>query len=530
MKNKLIPLIGIFVFAFGIRLLTINDIGRTWDEMTYVALGRNTVNLMISGKYFKEIERGTKFPEYLWYELPDPPPLARYIYGIFSLGDVQGYDNKGQVILNYDMTYSRIASAFFGSLTVIFVVLLGFEFFSLYVALAAGVIFSMLPFFIGLSQVATVESFIMLTFTASVYIFTKTLQKISLKKIILTGIISGFALLTKYTNIFIFPLFLWIYGLWYFGSTKNTYSKKYNILLIFGLIISVSIITFIVLWPLIWFHYKEIIEYEIWLRYTSTKYPIPEVFFGRLMFVPKIYFLVQFLITTPVLVLFMFALGLYRILKIDKVAAMNELSRNKWVYLSLIAWFVIPFLQSFYNFRQHGVRYIIQIYAPLSLISAVGLEFIVTKISKKALFKLLSLGMVFIYLAVILFNMTPYYFDYFNELVGGAKNVSEEKSFQLGWWGEGQSEAFKYLIKNAPYGSRVGKPFYHPLVFPSSDRLVISEYEKSKDYDYVVVAYFDVVRNGFKDNDVIKKYVPIYYVKTGGANLVTIYKNAKNEK
>ncbi len=524
MRNKLILIIGIFVFAFSIRLLTINDIGRTWDEMTYVALGRNVINLMISGKYFKEIERGTKFPEYLWYELPDPPPLARYIYGIFSLGDVQGYDNKGQAILNYDMTYSRIASALFGSLTVIFIILLGFEFFSPYVAISAGIIFSMLPFFVGLSQVATVESFIMFTFTASTYMFIKTLQRISFKKIILTGIIAGFALLTKYTNVFIFPLFLWIYGFWYFSSTKKTNNKKYNILFIFGLIILVSIITFIALWPLIWFHYKEIFEYEIWLRYTSTKYPIPEVFFGRLMFVPKIYFLVQFLLTTPVLVLSLFILGLYKIFKIDKDSVIGNLNNNKWVYLSLIAWFVIPFLQSFYNFRQHGVRYIIQIYAPLSLISAIGLEFIVSKISKKTIVKWLSLGSVFIYLMIILLNMKPYYFDYFNELVGGAKNVSAKKSFQLGWWGEGQSEAFKYLVKNAPYGSRIGKPFYHPLVFPSSNRLIISEYEKNKDYDYVVVGYFDVVRNGFNDAIVKEKYKTIYNVKADGANIVTIYK------
>ncbi|MBI4009257.1 glycosyltransferase family 39 protein [Candidatus Roizmanbacteria bacterium] len=499
--GKLFIIFLVFIFSFSLRLWNLNEMGRTWDEVAYVERGYRLVEL---------VRRGD-FTNSYWYEWPDNPPLARYVYGIFGSFDIDHFFPGGQPVFKYDYTFARLASSAASSLSVILVLLMGWKYVSLVVGIIAAIILSTLPFFLGLSQLATLESFIMLFFTASVYALLNFLDKSSKKNLIVAGIMLGLALQTKFTNFLLIPLFIWIYLIWfiYNNKKKGKFSNKKG-----AFIFSIAFFIFFLLWPMPWFHLPDVAKSIYELRVTTTAHSIPEVFFGRLMFVPKIYYFIQLLITTPLVILLLLLAGFKRIS-----------DKRTWIMYSLIAWFLISFVLSFYNLRQHGVRYIIQIYAPLSLIAAIGFDYIVGKFTKKQFVKLLCFIPILIYMIIILFKISPYYLDYFNGVVGGTKGVYEKRMFQLGWWGQGLREAGLFLTENAPKGSKLGIAVSQTSVIPPLPNLNVSEYKSGESYDYVMVNHYHVIRDKFNDTEIKLKYKPIYNVIADGAYLVTIYKS-----
>jgi dolichol-phosphate mannosyltransferase len=503
----LFSIIAIFILALSFRITTLNQIGRTWDEQLYVEVGYKMDELLVKGD----------FANSFFYTTYDHPPFAKYLYGITAHLDKTGIDNSGNPIFNYDYTYSRILSAIFGSLSAVLVLLIAWEFIAPFAGIVSGIIFSLLPFFIGLSQLVSTESILMFLFTSSVYSFIKLLQKFSLKKIIITGVLTGLALGVKQSNALLFPIFSFIFLSWFvkYGKLKEKlYGRKFLSLFTIGII---SVVTFVVIWPMPYFHLDVInsINQKIWLVKTSP----PIIFWGKLMLSPVIYFTTMFFITTPLLVVLLFLIGLIKIQKI-----------NSWIVYGILFWFIIPFLQSFYVWRVHGLRYIIEIYAPLSIIAAAGVYYIIEKINAGLRVKILSIVLIFLYFISILFPLKPYYLDYFNELVGGTKGVYVNKYFELGWWGQGLGEAGRYLENNAKANSSIALFISPPHVFPpvKNQKLVFIDpnngiYNSKIKYDYVVVNYFHVLREGFNDSGIKNDYKLIHQVVAGDAPIVDIY-------
>lgn len=517
LQSKIFWVILIFVFSVLLRLWNINSMGRTTDEAAQAVDGYDYLQLIRNGDFNNK---------YL-YDHPYHPPLSKYLYGLTMYTAISDpHPTKHPILLTgeptfqYDWTSARLLSVIISSLSVILVTLIGWEYISATVGIIAGIIFAMLPFFLSLSQLASIESVLMLTFTASVYAFLKLLEKLSWKNIILTGVLFGLAMGTKYTNILLIPIFLSVYILWYIyvGKRKQSIWNP-RILSIFP----IAFLVYFLLWPMPWFHLKEVIAQNYQLRIKETGLPVPEVFLGRLILVPKEYHVVYFLITTPLLILALFFYGLKHIY--DFRFSKNNLPRSKLIFYSLVVWFTIPFIQSLYNFRQHGVRYIIEIYAPLALISAIGFESFISLFFKSFRIKLLFFIPVVIYLFLTLLSISPYYLDYFNGLVGGPKKVYEKKLFQMGWWGQGLREASLYIEKNAPKGSQVGLAVEPASSVMPQENIHFSTYTDRKRYDYVVVSYYAIVREGFDDSSVKKNYKPVYNVLANGAALVTVYKH-----
>ena len=99
--------------------------------------------------------------------------------------------------------------------------------------------------------------------------------------------------------------------------------------------------------------------------------------------------------------------------------------------------------------------------------------------------------MIILLLAYSLFviqKISPYYLDYYNELVGGPKIVSDTRMFQIGWWGEGVREAAYYVRDNGKKGSSVGLAVVPVEVAPPLPGFQVESYSNSKIYDYVLVS------------------------------------------
>lgn len=533
--KKFTVVLLVFLFAIILRLWNLNEMGRVWDEPFYVG----------QGYAFVEFIKARDFSNKIWYSHPDPPPLAKILFGISQHLSPTTLDAKNEVDLPYNLTFPRLVSVFFAGLSVVIILLIGWEYFSPSIGISAGAIFATLPFFLGLSQVATIESTLMFFFTISMYSFLKFLDKPSLTRSIIAGIFAGFALLTKFTNALLFIIFAWIFLIWFLKSKKKIDKQ----LLIGTLCIPfVSFMTFVLVWPMPWFHLDYIIPYIYHLRITQNVLPVPEVFFGNLVLVPKVYYFVYFLITTPGVFLLLFILGLIAILKVAKLSFPHYKSDNLYCAMrnhmktffllalpsknarkiffcyTLIIWFCIPFLQSFYAYKQHGVRYIIQIYAPLSLISAIGLDFAIKRFSSIKARIVILVGLAF-YIILTLKSISPYYLDYFNEVVGGTKKVYKKKLFQMGWWGQGIKEGALYIEKKAPAGSIVAIALSPSHVMPTMPQFTIKNYKQNELYDYVIVNYYNVLREGFDDSEIKKYYNVVYEVNADGAKLATVYKH-----
>lgn len=506
-------LLTIFVFCLILRLLTLNQIGRTWDEQEYVEQGYKMVELMKKGDFYNSY----------FYTTYDHPPLVKYLYGISAHFDIEKYLSNGEAVLKYDLTYSRILSAIMFSLGVVMVMLIGWNFISLSVGIIAGIILSLLPFSLGLSQLVTTESFKIFIYPLAFYLFIKLLQNYSFKKVIIVGIIMGIALQIKQSNIILIPLFGLISYMYYRqlnqGVKKKAFFKKNFLSLIYIGII--SILVFFLFWPQILLHFSEIyathsglwhVQFspKIWLITIS----VPEIFFGRLMLTPNFYYLVYFFISIPIVILGLFLIGIKKIF-----------TKKDWILHSFILWFFIPIIiMSFYSWRQHGLRYVIEVYPAICLIAAVGFDSIISRFTKKESWKLFLFFPVIIYLSVILLPIKPYYLDYFNELVGGTDTVYKYKLFQQGWWGQGIGEAGYYIRKTAPKGSTIGYALSPDFVLPRFSEFKYEKWLTNKKYDYVIVNYYNIIREGFNDEYIRKNYKLIYEVKANNAILVYIYK------
>ncbi len=515
MKNFLenrwkLVLLCIFIFSMSLRLWSLNQIGRTWDEELYISQGHKLIQLLKKGD----------FNNSYFYTTYDHPPLVKYLYGLTAQLDLEKVEiNKP--IFNYDFTFSRLLSAFLFSVGVVLTVIIGWRIYSFRIGIIAGIILAMLPFTLGLSQLVTAESFKILIYPLSIYTFILLLQKFSIKNIILCGISVGIALQIKQSNILILPIFGIIFLFQYKQLKEKDRSQflKSRLKAILTICL-ISIITFLLIWPQLLWHLGETyaIHKSLWnVQFSPKIWQItlapPEIFMGKLMISPVFYYPVYFLISIPIGILILFFIGLMHIIK-----------KISLYHFILLAWFLVPFIMSFYSWRQHGLRYIIEVYPAICLIAAIGFDRLVTKYFKQEKKRFVYFIPVVIYLFVVLWQIKPYYLDYFNEIVGGTNTVYKYRLFQQGWWGQGLREAGLYLRDNAPKGSSIGLAISPDHVFPRFDKFRYSDWSPNKKYDYVIVNYYHIIRDGFDDGSIRKSYNLIYNVKADDATLVYVYR------
>jgi len=473
--------------------------GEVWDEFNYVGRGYTVVQLFKKGD----------FNNRLWYDTPDHPPLARYLYGIGAQFDVV----EGKEIFNYDKTYARLVSVILSSLTAVFILLIGWRYFSPFVAVLGAVIFAFLPLSVAYGQLATLESVRLFFYAAAVYYFFLFLEKATKWRMLVTGIFIGCVLEAKQTGVLLYPALLSIYYLWkkYREKRKKQLEPTFKKVIV---IFIISLLTFFALWPMPWLHldYTWNYTYQLWFVGFS-KTSIPEVFFGKLLLVPQLYYVAYFVMTTPLLILLSFFAGL---LVIDK--------KKNWLMYSLVILFLVPFILSFYNMRQHGVRFIIEMYLPLALISAIGIEWLILRFFHNLRVKIIAVLIICLYLFVILFKISPYYLNYFNEITGGTNYIYKTKMFQMGWWGDGEREAGLYIKDHAPKGSTIGLALSPMHTLPRFEQFKYQPWDEKKKYDYVIVNYYHIIRDNFNDSQIRKEYKLVYEVKADQAVLVSIYK------
>ncbi len=480
--------------------------GRGTDELYCPSTGYHFVQIYLKGDFLN--------PYLLHYA--EPPPVCRLIYGIFASLDVKSIAKNGEPIFNYDLTNLRTVSVVLSSFSVAIVMLFGWENVSPFIGIAGAIIYSMIPAYLGTSQLVSQESIFSFFFNLTIYFFALLLKKHSGKKIFFFGVIVALSVMSKLTNLSFVPVMICMYIFWQIFKRKKTITlnKKYFFLFCSGLIISALFV-----WPTVIINPLGVILHLKTIRFSEIYSPW-EWFFGFPVHVPWYYYFVQFLVRTPVLLLILFFLGI-------------ELRprKNNWTLYILLIWFISPFLQSFILYKQHGVRYIIQVYAPFSLIVALGIDYLVGLFSKKIIYRVIIFIGVILYLSYSLLKVSPYYLDYFNELVKGVRGVYKHQLFEIGWWSNGGKEVGNYIISHAKPGSTIGYKFSALFYIETSDKFHYEQYKSGKKYDYVITSYYYYQKQDFNNpkslkeyDQIYKNYDLVYASKVDGVPLYKVYK------
>lgn len=502
MKNLIICLL-IFAIAFYVKAWNLGMQGRWSDEQAIVEKGYRLVSLIIN----------KDFDNKFWYiGGADHPPFAYYLFGIVSNLDYKNYDPKtppsndikviGSPVYDYDFKYSRLFIVILSSFTSVMIYLIGRSYFSKFVGITSAIILTLLPHSLGFSQFVNLEIPILFFFTLcfwSSLIYLKTEKKLFLY---ITAVLSGINILIKESNILILPL---IFSLL---SINFIYNKKLNINHIIQYVI-ILFITLFILWPMPWLHIGAYLQHlrSLWLGSGL----VPELIFSKLMGARFFYYFMALGITTPLIIVILSIFSFTKLIK-----------KNNFNSSAILLWFIIPLFMSFFHHRQHMIRYIIEIYAPLSIIAALGYEFIIKKIFKKNLF--LQIMPLVIYLIISLVLVYPYYLNYYNELVGGTFSVNKNKLFFLGWYGEGLKNPGIYLEKNAKDNMKIGVILNLEPGLYKSNKLRYEKYNPQKMYDYLILNKFMILRLNFDKNTLKKNYKLVYIEKMLSGEIAYVYK------
>lgn len=505
-KNWVIILI--FFVAFTFRLWGINAQGQTWDEVAYYDGGKE----YITNLYHFD------FASADWHKNFEHPPVGKWLYGFAGI-----LSYKNILHINIDQfTYGRIASSLMGSLTIILVYYLVVEIFkSKKIAIIASLILTFLPVFIAHNKVLGLETPTALFYTLAVYLFYLGLTK-DKKYFLWTGLATGLAIGTRFNNGHVLFFMIAATLCYYYIPWKDLKEKKKFSWWIFLIPIIAGVFIFAI-WPWLWTDtINHILQNKSFLQMQlncQKSGDCKDWFLGSAVVPPWYFFIYYFFATTPILLFLVFVFDFFKTIKKPTFGS---------IYIWL--WFLIPFAMSFIGFKQDGMRYVFPVVVPLAIIGAQGL----VAIGEKIKYEKIMYGAFIAYLFFSCLLVHPYYLDYYSETVGGVNKVYQDKSFEVGWWGEGLDEAYSYLKTQDLNNKRIlvlAYPDFSKNKF--SGKADITGYTQitnkdttNYDFDYIVTNpafYWYKPLSSLKEIN-WDNYEIVHEVKVSDSPIVTIYK------
>jgi len=280
---------------------------------------------------------------------------------------------------------------------------------------------------------------------------------------------------------------------------------------------------------------------EAFHTYTTSTTNMPLLYFGKIVYsgqnVPWHYPLGLLAVTTPILIIIFFLIGLYSLVRWRKL----KLEARIFLFL----WLTIPLSR---YLKPHmiiidDIRHFMEAVYPLSAIAGIGmyrfyltmtiiLHSIIPRINKLFI-SFLYLLFVICYLLFQNISYHPYQTSYYNELIGGIKGA--QGKFDVEFWAHPYKQALFYLNSNAPLNSKVTIPMapdVAALYLRNDLKTQVNKenlasvdpkiYEKS---DYIVVLKRQSFFDWYGITPYIKNHLPIYSLSLDGVPLVSIYKN-----
>lgn len=372
----------------------------------------------------------------------------------------------------------------------------------------------------------------------SLYYAFKYLEKQNLNNIIIFSLFAALSTQIRIMGIFLFFLFLLV---WFLQTLEEKDFFKKNFVHLISLIFFYFLFLYC-FWPYLWGSPFENFfkAFKIFSNYSWGSYVY---YFGEYIKasnIPWHYVPVWIIITTPLVYLIVFFLGLIKTLSSFSINLLNISENNNkrlWqgtnekkdlfllLYLLLPIFIIIILNSTLYG----GWRHLYFIYPGIIYFIAVGVEFIFkSKIKKnyKSLFIFILL-MGLTYNLVNLIKLHPYQNIYFNAMVEKKAN----KLFPIDYWGLANLEALKFVADLDKENLKTIRPAsFTPLNF--SKKLIKFDKGNIKitgtenlDQDYIFTNFYYERDPKFTEKYFIpQNYKKIFSIKRGNIIINEIYK------
>jgi 4-amino-4-deoxy-L-arabinose transferase-like glycosyltransferase len=561
----------LFVLAFIPRLLNLDQF-LTADEFLWVDRSRNFLAGMVSSDYQCLTDvTGWEIAQGLACTLRTGHPGVTTMWtGSLGLWLAWLAGGRGVSLYEYllnistnplDLTLiapSRIGTVLITSMWVVAVYWLVRRLLGGKIALLSALLLALNPFYLGLSRVihhdALSTTFMTLSALTALIFWA---QSASLRWLVASGILAGLGFLSKSPALFLMP-FVAIVGVWFTGIEvrhQPSFWRSFVVILfgrtlLYGLLwFGVAVLTFIAFWPAMWVVPLETLEMVFFVgsKYATGGHAKGNFFAGEISQDPGFLFYPVtwlFRITPLVIVGVLLAVAGWVTWLItgrsrSPVQSNDKLSQEITTFFRLLPLFLV-FVVGYYLLMSIGEkkqgRYFLPAYPWLDIIAAGGLVTLVYaltwRIKADSRLKIAGVGVGLVAGLLLLVNgflvasHYPYYFTYYNPLLGGPK--SAEKMITIGW-GEGIDLAAEYLNHQVnPNQTRVASwyestfaPYYYgPAISYSKEK------GKALAGDYVIF-YINQLQRQFPDEAFFdyftRRFLPDRVIALHGINYVWIY-------
>ncbi len=512
-------------------------LARDWGRA--VLLGYPGVPTMAFGS----LALGARYLLHQWAVLPlpgNPPDLAT------ALADV----------LRYPLVYISAARTVMGvtaSLAVLVMYLLMRRLLGVRVALTAAVLIAFEPMFLANSRILHVDApltyFMFLSFLA----FWLFLSEGRWAWLALSGVCGGLAALSKTPGVILGPILL-AAGLLYALHPPHLWAtapamrltpaamatdprggrwRRFLVaVVVWG---GVAIAAFCALWPSLWADPGQAISLLVANATTAvqTVHPTSGVFWGYGGDRSPFYYLISLPFHLTVLSTLGLLVGIYATLRCRPY---RPLLLSLWAY---VIFFLIPVSIT----GRRGDRYILPLFLPLDLMTALALTWLARRWSQSGQTSLAVaggrwksplpwmrrhagwlLGLAVGIQTVSVLALRPYYFDYFNPLLGGGRTAP--RFVNIGW-GEGLDRAAAYLNQLPDAEHKTVAAWYSGQFAPffKGSTIDLSSNEPALTADYTVF-YINQLQRGFPSLDLLQYFQdrqPMHAVWLNGVEYALIY-------
>ncbi|MCK5595486.1 glycosyltransferase family 39 protein [bacterium] len=490
--------ICIFLVVFISSVLTVFDYGITWDEPIYISYILHQVDWLNSPHPFSE-----STIKDIWRFEPHPP-LVKYVM------------SSGLLLLHkyVGILYScRIPMCLLFALLILSVYFFSLRYYDIHTAIFSSLSLFLMPRVFAHGHFAAYDIPIALVWFVVCWAFIKGTS--SPKWSIFVGLISGLALLTKESSVFlIIPLLLW-------GQIYRRKSYARNTLFIFLL----SPIVLIALWPGLWYApFSNLIKFYLY----HVKHNSVNVFYlGKIygaQIAPWHYPLILLATTAPPATLLLSIYGIQIYIKKhfkDKIFGMAVIN-----VLFLLILMSLPIAQKY-----DGIRLFMPVFPFLAVLAGIGFFELRKRISTYAKFSTNYLYILLLPALITLVRIHPYQTSYYNMFIGGIRGA-HKLGMETTYWGDCiTKETLGFVNDTTPKNGRV---IFYPIGsfvpgFYKETGLLRKDIKIAgigdEDFDYLIL----LSRQGMFNDKVWKIYKhaqPVYEVSYQGVPIVKIYKKS----
>lgn len=444
----------------------------------------------------------------------------------------------------------RILAAGRQTIVLLYILVLGLSFllarrlFGPLPALVGFLLIAFDPFQIALSRVLHLDGLLASLMLLSLLAFLVYREERSRAAFVLSAVAAGLAWLTKSTGLFLVPWII-LLQLIYLRSDRGEAGRQKSVIHHTGVLAAwggMAVLVFCLLWPAMWVDPigSLVRVFSDAIGYAQGGHESPVFFNGKIYpggEIPDLsFYLINFLWrTTPIILLGLLALP---VLFIQKQLDL----RQRWALATLVL-----FALGFSAFMTLGLkkfdRYMMPSIAPLDLAAGIGLVWLagyvaqfVREKSKSALIGIILLGIVSVQ-AVLAWRAYPYFFSYYNPLLGGGRRAADV--MQIGW-GEGLDQAADYINRKPNAEQLLVLAWYGsgPFSYLSKSKVTpldvdhawgADDWNQFNKSDYIVVYIHEWQRELPREVlERLRDLQPEYSVWINGLEYVWVYKGPGN--